>query len=59
VLVFDPGTGALLGVEFAYCRGPVGSHLATESCSPESYAQYLAIKAVASIPASPPGPTSS
>ena len=56
VLVFDRGTGALLGLEFAYCKGPLGSHLATGSCSPESYAQYLEIKAVASIPATPTAP---
>ena len=58
VLVVDPGSGALLGLEFAYCKGPVGSHLAAGSCSPESYAQYLEIKAVASIPPTPTAPPS-
>jgi hypothetical protein len=57
VLVFDPGTGAFLGEEFAYCAGPVGSQLATAKCTAESYAQVLAIKAVASVPPAPPGST--
>jgi hypothetical protein len=57
VLTFDPHTGALLGVEYATCQGPVSNHLATRSCTPDSYAQYLVIKAVQAIPATPAGPT--
>jgi hypothetical protein len=57
VLTFDPHTGVLLGVEYATCKGPVSSHLATGSCTPDSYAQYLEIKAVQAIPATPAAPT--
>jgi hypothetical protein len=57
VLVFDPGTGALLGQEYAYCKGPVGGYLATGSCFPASYDQILKIKAVPAIPATPAGPS--
>jgi len=54
VLIFDPGTGALLDQEFAYCNGKIGSYPARGSCFPTSYSQDLQIKAVPSIPASPP-----
>jgi hypothetical protein len=57
VLVFNPGTGAFLGAEFAYCSGPVSDHLATGKCTAESYAQLLQLKAVASVPPPPPGST--
>jgi hypothetical protein len=57
VLVFDPNTGALLGEEFAYCSGSVTGQLAAGRCTPESYAQLLEIKAVASVPPPPPGST--
>jgi hypothetical protein len=53
VLVFDPDTGALLGVEYAYCNAPVEAHLATGKCFGTSYDQILEIKAIASIPATP------
>jgi hypothetical protein len=53
VLVFDPGTGALLGQEYAYCNAPVEARLATGSCFATSYDQLLEIKAVQSIPATP------
>jgi hypothetical protein len=56
VLVFDPDTGALLGVEYAFCNAPVQARLATGSCSVESYEQYLEIRAVPSIPATPTAP---
>jgi hypothetical protein len=56
VLVFDPGTGALLGEEYAYCNAPVEARLATGSCFATSYDQFLEIKAVQSIPAKPAGP---
>ncbi|HEY6792050.1 MAG TPA: hypothetical protein VI365_32525, partial [Trebonia sp.] len=56
VLVFDPDTGALLGVEYAYCNAPVEAHLATGSCFGTSYDQILQIKAVPSIPATPTAP---
>jgi hypothetical protein len=59
VLVFDPGTGTLLGQEYAYCNGPVGGHLAAGSCFPTSYDQILEIKAVPAIPATPAGPSPS
>jgi hypothetical protein len=59
VLVFDPGTGALLGLEYAYCNAPVEAHLATGSCFGTSYDQILEIKAVPSIPATPTAPPSS
>jgi hypothetical protein len=58
VLVFDPGTGALLGLEYAYCNAPVEAHLATGSCFGTSYNQILEIKAVPSIPATPTAPPS-
>jgi hypothetical protein len=58
VLVFDPGTGALLGLEYAYCNAPVEAHLATGSCFGTSYDQILEIKAVPSIPATPTAPPS-
>jgi hypothetical protein len=53
VLVFDPDTGALLGEEYAYCNAPVQAHLATGKCFATSYDQFLEIKAVPSIPATP------
>jgi hypothetical protein len=60
VLVFDPATGVLLGDEYAYCKGQVGSQPADGSCFPTSYAQLLEVKAVSSIPATPaPSPTDS
>jgi hypothetical protein len=58
VLVFDPATGVLLGHEYAYCNGQLGSQPADGSCFPTSYAQLLEVKAVSSIPATPaPSPT--
>jgi hypothetical protein len=54
VVIFDPGTGAFLGEEFAYCKGTVGAHPANGSCFPTSYDQIVQITAVPSIPASPP-----
>jgi hypothetical protein len=60
VLVFDPATGALLGEEYAYCQGRVGSYPAGGRCFPASYAQLLQIKAVPAIPATPvPSPAGS
>lgn len=60
VLVFDPATGVLLGEEYAYCRGQVGSQPTDGSCFPASYDQLLEVKAVSSIPATPaPSPTDS
>jgi hypothetical protein len=53
VLVFAPSTGALLGVEYAYCNAPVQARLATGKCFATSYDQILEIKAVQSIPATP------
>jgi hypothetical protein len=58
VLVFDPDTGALLGLEYAYCNAPVEAHLATGSCFGTSYNQILQIKAIPSIPATPTAPPS-
>jgi hypothetical protein len=58
VLVFDPDTGALLGVEYAYCNAPVEAHLATGSRFGTSYDQILEIKAIPSIPATPTAPPS-
>jgi hypothetical protein len=58
VLVFDPDTGALLGVEYAYCNAPVEAHLATGKCFGTSYDQILEIKAIPSIPATPTTPPS-
>ena len=60
VLVFDPATGALLGEEYAYCQGRVGSYPAGGRCFPTSYAQLLQVKAVPAIPATPaPSPSDS
>jgi hypothetical protein len=60
VLIFDPGTGALLGQEYANCHGRLGSRPADGSCVATSYSQYLQIKAVSAIPATPvPSPTDS
>jgi hypothetical protein len=60
VLVFDPANGALLGEEYAYCQGRVGSYPAGGRCFPTSYGQLLQIKAVAAIPAKPvPSPSGS
>jgi hypothetical protein len=53
VLVFDPGTAALLGEEYAYCNAPVEARLAIGSCFATSYDQFLEITAVQSIPATP------
>jgi hypothetical protein len=53
VLIFDPGTGALLGGEYALCNGKAGSAPVRGSCFPTSYGQILQIKAVPAIPASP------
>jgi hypothetical protein len=58
VLVFDPDTGALLGVEYAYCNAPVEAHLATGKCFGTSYDQILEVKAIPSIPATPTAPPS-
>jgi hypothetical protein len=54
VYIFDPATGALSGVEYATCNGPV-SDLATANarCQPDSYEQFLVIKAVRSVPRQP------
>jgi hypothetical protein len=60
VLIFDVGTGALLGQEYATCNGQVGSQPADGSCVPASYFQFLQIKAVSAVPATPvPSPTDS
>jgi len=54
VLIFDPGTGALLGQEFAYCKGKLGAQPADGQCFATSYDQMVQITAVPAIPASPP-----
>lgn len=54
--IFDPATGALLGEEPAACSGPVTVltvHTVNEICAPDSYTQYLQIKAVPSVPPAP------
>jgi hypothetical protein len=56
VLVFDPATGALLGTEDAYCKGPASSYPAAGSCTPDDYNQILQVKAVRTIPAPPKFP---
>jgi hypothetical protein len=53
VLVFDPATGALLGLEWAYCTAPASSYPAAGSCTPSFYDQILQVKAVQTIPAPP------
>jgi hypothetical protein len=53
VLVFDPVTGALLGDEDAYCKGPASNYPAAGSCTPEGYDQILQVKAVQTIPPRP------
>jgi hypothetical protein len=54
VFIFDPATGALDGVEYAACTGPVTSaSAATSRCSPASYSQLLQIKAVPALPPPP------
>jgi hypothetical protein len=54
VYIFDPGTGTLLGKEYAFCNGKFGAYPASGSCSPSSYDQIVQITAVPAIPASPP-----
>ncbi len=53
VLVFDRATGALLGREWASCKGPASAYPAAGSCAPENYDQILQVKAVQTIPAPP------
>jgi hypothetical protein len=53
VLVFDSATGAMLGDEDAYCKGPADAYPAAGTCTPEGYDQILQVKAVPKIPAAP------
>jgi len=53
VYIYDPATGALLGSEDADCKGPVTAQNANASCAPDSYFQYLQVKAVGSVPPAP------
>jgi hypothetical protein len=51
--IYDPTTGALIGTEFTSCRGPVTAQNANAICAPDSYSQYLQVKAAGSVPPAP------
>lgn len=50
VLIFDPGTGALLAQEYASCDMQLGASPVSGQCFLTSYSQYVEITAVPAVP---------